>query len=583
MAANKVNEFRLGYVYTLESQDVTGPRLFDQFGIKGALDAPDIKGLPTFNLTGFSQLGTPTTLGSTPIPASGSGNRPVLKSGKVWQLLDNFSWTHDRHAIKFGVDISRVTEFAKATNSARPGFTFNGTYTGSGLADFLLGYIFSANTSQQQLLTIQQYVYDGYAQDDWKVSRKLTINLGLRYELPTPFFEARDRQSNFVLDAGPCYLQLVTVAQRGQCNADLGRYMTRLDKNNFAPRVGLAYQATDKIVIRSGFGIFYGRDENYGISARLPSNPPWVSTSTFTGTATAPVFLLKDGFPPNALALTATGFNANTTVYSQPFNFPTSYVEQWNVNVQRQFGGDFVGQIGYTGSGAHKMLFPVNMNQAVPGTGAVNSRRPYQGVGNITYYAPLINSTYHALVAKVERRFAKGLSLLASYTMGHSIDGEGNEHDTSDATHKTSGIWRPRKARRTSTCAIVSPSAASTNCLLAKGRVPPHTSSATGKSPESSRHRPVSRSLPRSVPILPEPVPPRGQTGLQMGICPPTSERAPIGSTRWPSLCPTASVLATRVGAYCAARALWIWTCPSCATSTSPNAFASNSAPSRSI
>jgi hypothetical protein len=246
VAANKVNEVRLGYVYTLETQDVTGPRLFDQFGIKGALDAPDIKGLPTFNLTGFSQLGTPTTLGSTPIPASGSGNRPVLKSGKVWQLLDNFSWTHGRHAIKFGVDISRVTEFAKATNSARPGLTFNGTYTGSGLADFLLGYTFSANTSQQQLLTIQQYVYDGYAQDDWKVSRKLTINLGLRYELPTPFFEARDRQSNFVLDAGPCYLQLVTVAQRGQCNADLGRYMTRLDKNNFAPRVGLAYQATDR-------------------------------------------------------------------------------------------------------------------------------------------------------------------------------------------------------------------------------------------------------------------------------------------------------------------------------------------------
>jgi Carboxypeptidase regulatory-like domain/TonB dependent receptor-like, beta-barrel len=431
---NRINEFRLGYVYTLENQDVDGPRLFDQFGIKGALDAPNIKGLPTFNITGFSQLGTPTALGATPIPASGSGNRPVLKSGKVWQLLDNFSWTHDRHAIKFGLDISRVTEFAKATNSARPPMTFNGTYTTSGLGDFLLGYVFSANTSQQQLLTIQQYVYNGYVQDDWKLSRKLTMNLGLRYEVPTPFFEARDHQSNFVLDAGPCYLQVIPVSQRDQCHAGLGRYMTRLDKNNFAPRVGLAYQATDKLVIRSGFGVFYGRDENFGISARLPSNPPWVSTATFTGTPAAPVFLLKDGFPANALLLTSTGFNANSTVYSQPFDFPTAYVEQWNVNVQRQFAGDFVAQIGYTGSGAHKFLFPVNMNQAVPGTGAVNSRRPYQGVGNITFYAPLINSTYHALVAKIERRFAKGLSLLASYTMGHSIDGEGNEHDTSDVS-----------------------------------------------------------------------------------------------------------------------------------------------------
>jgi len=434
LSPNKVNEFRLGYVYTLENQDVNGPRLFDEFGIKGALDAPDIKGLPTFNVTGFSQLGTPTTLGATPIPASGSGNRPVLKSGKVWQLLDNFSWTHDRHAIKFGIDISRVTEFAKATNSARPPFTFNGSYTSSGLGDLMLGYVFSANTSQQQLLTIQQYVYNGYAQDDWKVSRKLTINLGLRYELPTPFFEAHDHQSNFVLDSGPCFFQIVTVAQRDQCHADLGRYMTRLDKNNFAPRIGLAYQATDKTVIRSGFGVFYGRDENYGISARLPSNPPWVSTATFTGTAAAPIFLLQDGFPANALAFTASGFNANSTVYSEPFDFRTGYVEQWNVNVQRQFAGDFVAQVGYTGSGAHKMLYPINMNQALPGTGTVNSRRPFQGVGNITFYAPLINSTYNALIAKLERRFAKGLSMLASYTMGHSLDGEGNEHDTSDVS-----------------------------------------------------------------------------------------------------------------------------------------------------
>jgi hypothetical protein len=434
VAANKVNEFRVGYVYTLEAQDVNGPRLFDQYGIKGALDAPNIKGLPTFTLTGFSQLGTPTTLGTTPIPASGSGNRPVLKSGKVWQLLDNFSWTHDRHTIKFGIDFSRVTQFAKATNSARPGMTFNGTFTTSGLGDFLLGDVFSATTSEQQLLTIRQNVYDAYAQDDWKVSRKLTLNLGLRYELPTPFFEARDHQSNFVLDASPCYGQLVPVAQRGQCNAGLGRYLTRLDKNNFAPRVGLAYKATDKIVVRGGFGVFYGRDENYGISARLPSNPPWVSTATFTGTAAAPAFLLKDGYPLNALALTASGFNANTTVYTQPFNFPTSYVEQWNINVQHQFAGDFVAQAGYTGSEAHKLLYPINVNQAFPGAGAVNSRRPFQGVGNISQYAPLVNSTYNALVAKLERRFAKGLSLLASYTMGHSLDGGGNEHDTSDVT-----------------------------------------------------------------------------------------------------------------------------------------------------
>src|SRR5581483_6891678 len=171
---------------------------------------------------------------------------------------------------------------------------------------------------------------------------------GLRYELPTPFFEAHDHQSNFVLDSGPCFFQIVTVAQRDQCHADLGRYMTRLDKNNFAPRIGLAFQATDKTVVRSGFGVFYGRDENYGISARLPSNPPWVYAASFPGSTTTPAFLLQAGFPANALAPPSGGlFNANTIVYSQPFNWPTSYVEQWNMNLERQMGGNFVAQVGY--------------------------------------------------------------------------------------------------------------------------------------------------------------------------------------------------------------------------------------------
>ncbi|MGH9667464.1 MAG: hypothetical protein ACRD9L_23830, partial [Bryobacteraceae bacterium] len=155
-------------------------------------------------------------------------------------------------------------------------------------------------------------------------------------------------------------------------------------------------------------------------------------TSNFAGSTTTPALILQQGFPPDALALASTGFNANTTVRTQPFNFPTPYVEQWNVNVERQLPGEFIAQAGYTGSEAHKLYLPVNINQAYPGTGSVNSRRPYQGVGTITYYAPLVNSTYHALIAKLERRFSKGASLLASYTFGHSIDGGGNEHDTGD-------------------------------------------------------------------------------------------------------------------------------------------------------
>jgi len=202
----KVNELRLGFVYSHNNEDVLGPRLFDQYGIKGALDTPKIKGLPVFAITGLSSLGT-TGPGSIPIAATGSGNFPSRKSGKIWQLLDNFSWVRDRHTIKSGADLQRVTMFVYATNAARPTFTFNGTYTGIGLGDFLLGYINNTSTSHQQVDTIEQRIYNGYFQDDWKAANTLTLNFGLRYELPTPFVEEHDRQSNFVLDSGPCYLQ----------------------------------------------------------------------------------------------------------------------------------------------------------------------------------------------------------------------------------------------------------------------------------------------------------------------------------------------------------------------------------------
>lgn len=108
----------------------------------------------------------------------------------------------------------------------------------------------------------------------------------------------------------------------------------------------------------------------------------------------------------------------STRLISFPFDWPIAYVEQWNINIQRQFAGNFVAQIGYTGSGGHKLPWNFDVNQPYPGTGSVNSRRPFQGFGVINYYAPVANSTYQALIAKLERRFASGLSLLASYTYG---------------------------------------------------------------------------------------------------------------------------------------------------------------------
>ncbi len=420
-----VNEFRYGFIFTHNVQDLFGARLFDQYGILGALNEPRIKGLPNFTINSLSNLGTAAP-GAAPIAATGSGNFPSDKSGKIHQLLDNISWVKSRHTLKFGMDLQRVTQFIYATNAARPNMTFNGTYSGIGLADFLLGYVQTANTSQQQLDTILQNVYQFYAQDDWKISNKLTLNFGLRYELSTPFRENKDKQSNFVLDAGPCYLQLVQASDASRCG--VGRELVHRDYNNFAPRVGLAYQLNPKTVVRSGFGVFFGRDEVIGITRRLNSNPPFVTSATYTGDQNKPAFLLANGFPANALTLGS----GSTDVNSFPFNFSTPYVIQWNFNAQRELPMGFVAQLSYTGSESHKMFEVVNVNQAFPGTGDVNARRPYKGFSNIQYYAPLVNSNYHALLGKLDRRFTNGMSVLASYTYGHSIDDGRSGNDQND-------------------------------------------------------------------------------------------------------------------------------------------------------
>ena len=191
----------------------------------------------------------------------------------------------------------------------------------------------------------------------------------------------------------------------------------------------MAWQAASKTVVRGGFGVFYGRDENVGIIRRLTNNPPFITSATFAGDQTNPALLLRDGFPANALSLSGGGI---PNVNSFPLQFPTAYVVQWNVNIERELPGNFLGQIGYTGSEAHKLPGLINPNQPFPGTGNVNTRRQYQGYGTIQSYGPFISSNYHALIAKLERCFAMGLTMLAAYTYGHSLDGGPNSNDQND-------------------------------------------------------------------------------------------------------------------------------------------------------
>jgi carboxypeptidase family protein len=428
-----LNEARIGYQETREKQTVLGPRLFDQYGIIGAPDLPQVTGLPTFAVTGLTTIGT-TGPGTLQTSATGSGNLPIDKQGRTIQINDNLTWQHGRHVLKFGFDFQQVTLYAKVTLSARPAYSFSGVYTqnpqsrtgtGSPLADFLLGETSSSSVSTASDSESRQHIWQGYVQDDWKATSKLTVNVGLRYELPLPFYETSNHYANAILEPGPLYGTLLDASQAAQH----GYRRSFVDPNfrNFAPRLGFAYQASPATVVRAAGGIFYARDENVPVADRPTNNPPYYVLSSYTSDQIDPSIVLATGFPANAISPTSV---KTPSVNSYLKHSPTPYVQQWTLNLQHDFGFGFVGQLSYVGSSTHRLYYPNQIDQPTPGPGAVQARRPFPQFSALHAYAPLVDANYNSLQAQVERRFTNGFSLLAAYTWGHAIDDGPSQVDT---------------------------------------------------------------------------------------------------------------------------------------------------------
>jgi hypothetical protein len=420
-----VNEIRFGYMRTRLQQSTPAERLFESFGIKGVFNDETVKGLPTFGITGLSTLGT-TGPGTLLIGSTGSGNLPIDKWGRVLQLTDTFSLVKGKHTLKIGGDLQEARLFGFVTLQARPAINFTGVYsqspqnrasTGSPYADFLIGYAATTTISNRPRNESRQRIAQGFVQDDWKVTPKLTVNLGLRYELALPWVEVDGRQSGLILEQGPLYGKLLQIQDLAGTGYNASFMNT--DRNNFAPRIGVAYKAASKTVVRSAFGVFYGRDENLGISRRITNNPPFFVRTQIVGDQIVPNFILAKGYPAGILE---PGRMVNPEVNSVPKDSPLPYILQWNFNLQQELPSKFVLQLGYTGSGGRKLYYTNNINQPFPGAGAVDARRPIQGFSGIFQWAPLFKSSYNAFTTQLDRRFSNGFSLLASYTYGHSID-----------------------------------------------------------------------------------------------------------------------------------------------------------------
>lgn len=422
-----VNEFRAGYNRIRD--DLTPyvkDYIDDQYNLGGIPRQPGVVGLPQINISGFATLGESTFL-------------PNSKISEVATLEDHVSVVLGKHSIRLGGNYRWVRSWYAISSNARGTYTFSGGFsqdpqnrsrTGNGIADFILGIPSSSGISN--FLTGDfRYKYTGaFIQDDWKVSSKLTINAGLRYEIWTPPSERTDRQANFfVADRKLAYANNkipAGVPSQFIENVPSGvgsRSLMKTFYKNLAPRLGFAYQASPSWVIRGGGGVFYADTPFIGASGRLPANPPYAISNTYPTDNITPILLLSTGFP--ATSVTNVDF-ASTNLVSFAPDLKKGNVYHWSFGMQKQVGG-FVMEANYVGTRATSMPVGYNLNQALAGPGSVASRRPISGFNNITAQLPMGVSRYNALETRLERRFTNGFSLLAAYTFSRSLDNGGEQ------------------------------------------------------------------------------------------------------------------------------------------------------------
>ncbi|MFL6350705.1 MAG: TonB-dependent receptor domain-containing protein [Bryobacteraceae bacterium] len=405
-----VNEFRMGFNYVHIRRgvplggNVTPP---PELLVPGVPINPGTVGLTLFNARGYRRIGDP-------------GFAPTILSTQERQITDVLNLVRGGHTIKLGGEI-RWSQFNIFQLPAPNGsFSFTGQFTqnpsdgngGSSIADELLGLPTSSTISSLLDLGNRQHVPSAFVQDDYKVNRHLTLNLGVRYDYFSPLVEVNNKQSNFDYRTA----QLIVANRNGA-----SRGLVTPDHLNFAPRIGLAWSPFDggKTVIRSAYGIFYsGQEIRTAAPLQLAYNVPFYYQPFFISDGITPVLTVTQGFPPlnpaNAI---------NPPVTSVDTRLKTPYYQEWNFAVQQALPSATSVEIAYAGSkGTHLQVLTDPNQVPVPGPGDVQARRPYPQFGPFAAIQNRGNSTYHALQLKVEKRYSHGLSFLSAFTFSKAIN-----------------------------------------------------------------------------------------------------------------------------------------------------------------
>jgi len=422
--AGLVNDFRTGYNRIGNSLvPFVKDNLDQQFGFVNIPQQPGVTGLPNITVSGYTNLGEASFL-------------PDAKGSDTFMASDNLLWNKGRHFLKFGGEYRWVRMRFNVAGGARGIFNFSGVFTnnpqspsnsGNAYADFLLGDPNTTTLAGIFIGDLRYKYYGGYFNDDWKVTPKLTLNLGVRYEIWTPVYERNDQQGNLVVGANkviypnnhaPAVIpsSLVEPIPSGVDS----RGLVEFHKNNWSPRLGLAYQLASNTVIRAGAGVFYAEPDAQGASNRLVATPPFRINNIYSTDSVHPVVTFKSGFPAGALNVTS--IDPSTATFNAfALDLKQAYVYHWSFGIQRQVG-QFVFDTNYVGTKGTHLSVNYNYNQALPGGTSVAARRPVQGFGDISLQTAMGNSNYNALELRMERRFVHGFSVIAAYTYAKTID-----------------------------------------------------------------------------------------------------------------------------------------------------------------
>jgi len=424
-----VNDFRVGFSrYRLDYVPVDyvpNGNLGNQLGILNSNTTPREQNLPIFSPANYLGVGQTRSL-------------PLYRRENTFQELDNLVWIKGNHTIKLGVDFRRRQLTIYQTNAGNGRFNFSAALTdarstpgapsktGDSMASFMLGYATLIQHDYTfQFPGIRMNEYGVYAADAWRLTKDLTINYGLRWDYFSPPSEELNRWANFNPTTGNMDIPGINGVN---LTADVLPF-----RKDFGPRLGFAYQVFPKTVLQGGIGLFFNATGSEAVNMRLNRNTPFGATISEQPGDISPGTTVSQGFRTSEGFVAVPGVNYASAIrpsgqqWGVDPNFKPSYAEQFNLGVQQEITPlDLVVKVTGVGNLGRRLYDAPNINQPIPGSTSLNSRRPLFAINpnlsTITYATTQGLGEYYGLQVVVDKRLRQGINFLFGYAYSHAID-----------------------------------------------------------------------------------------------------------------------------------------------------------------